>query len=263
LPDEQQEIAEGQAAVEETTNATESAAGEQQEPQTEGEPKAKGGFQRKIDKLTREKADAARDAEYWRQQALRTVEPQKEVAPIAEGKPKEDDFETHAAWVEALTDWKFDSRAKAADVKRVEDNVRTQQQTAAQTFQDRQKEYAASILDFDEVVEDANIPVSAALMDEIVTGESGPALQYFLAKNPDEVEKLNKLSPVALAREIGRLESRFTISPSAKTATVSKAPAPPSPVGKTSSTSSKDPGDMNPLEYREWRRKTSPNFDRG
>jgi hypothetical protein len=36
-------------------------------------PKKKGGFQRRIDKLNAAKADAQREAEYWKQEALKSV----------------------------------------------------------------------------------------------------------------------------------------------------------------------------------------------
>jgi hypothetical protein len=88
--------------------------------------------------------------------------------------------------------------------------------------------------------------------------EIGPQLGYFLAKNPDVAESLVKLGPAALAKEISALEPRFLKPSSAKTATVSKAPPPPTPAGKVSTQSAKDPGDMSPAEYRVWRAKTYP-----
>lgn len=252
------------AATEEVTTATESATGESNEP-TEDKPKVSGGFQKRIDKLTRQNADREREVEYWRQEALKAkpVETKTET-PKAEGKPKEDDFQTHAEYVEALTDWKVDEKFKASDTKTREEAVKTQHQTAQQQFKTRQDDYKAAVPDFDEVLADADTPISQSLIDEIVTGDNGPALQYFLAKNPDEATRLSALGPMALAKELGRIESRFTTAPPAKVANVTKAPAPPSPVGRTSSTTGKDPykDDMSQAEYKAWRRKENPNFDR-
>ncbi len=267
MPEEQVIPAETQeetaAPSTESTTTTESAAGDSNES-SEGEQKARGGFQRKIDKLTREKADREREAEYWREQALRTakVEPTNAESPKVDAKPKEDDFKTHAEYVEALTDWKVDQKVKTLRAEQTEQQAKTQRNAVESTFQEKQKEFKAATPDFEEVMADADIQVSKAVLDEIVTHDNGPALQYFLAKNPDEAKRLSRLTPLALAREVGRLESRFVSAPSAKTATVSKTPAPPNPVGKSSSTSTKDPGEMSPAEYRAWRVKQDPNFDR-
>lgn len=259
IPAEEQEQA--AASSTEDTTATESAPGDSNEP-AEGEAKAKGGFQRRIDKLTREKADAARETEYWRQQALRTspAETKVETPVKAEDKPKVDDFATHAEYVEALTDWKVETRFKAVEAKQNEEKAKTHQQTVQSSFKEKQESFKAATPDFDEVVADADIPVSKALIDEVVTHEHGPALQYFLAKNPDEAERLSKLTPLALAREVGRLESRFVTAPSKPTDKVTKAPAPPTPVSRSSSTSTKKPEDMPLAEYLAHRAKTYPNL---
>jgi hypothetical protein len=126
LPEELQETAEQTAAPEtQVETTTESAAGDSNEP-AEGEVKAKGGFQRRIDKLTREKADAARETEYWRQQALRTspVETKVETQKV-EAKPKEDDFQTHSEYVEALTDYKVNEKVKALKAEQNEERAKT------------------------------------------------------------------------------------------------------------------------------------------
>ena len=52
------------------TLSTEPATGEQQEPQ-EGEHKPKGGFQKRIDRLTKHNTQLEQEREYWRNEALR------------------------------------------------------------------------------------------------------------------------------------------------------------------------------------------------
>ena len=253
------EIVEETAAPEvqaETETTTESAAGDSNEPPAE-KPKVTGGFQKRIDKLTREK-------EHWKEQALQalTAKPvasQATESPKATGKPQVDDFKTHAEYVEALTDWKVDEKVRSFEAKQNAEKAKTVQATVEQTFLEKQKEFKAATPDFDEVMADADIQVSRAVLEEISTNDHGPALQYFLAKNPDEAGRLSKLTPLALAREVGRIESRFVTAPSAKTATVTKAPAPPNPVSRSTSTSGPDPEKMSISEYTAWRRKTSPN----
>lgn len=259
MPEEQVvpvETQEQSAAPEIQAETTpESATGDSTEPHTEGS-KGKGGFQRRIDKLTREKADKEREAEFWRTEALRNKPT--ETKTEATAKPKETDFNSHAEYVEALTDWKVDERVKAFKAEQNAEKAKTHQQTVEQTFKQRQEEFRKATPDFDEVLADADMEVSKALIDEIVTNENGAALQYFLAKNPDEAARLSAMNPVALAREVGRLESRFTTTPSTKTAKVTGAPPPPNPVGKPTPTSTKTPGEMSPSEYRVWRAKNYP-----
>lgn len=254
-----------------TTTTSESAAEgqtESQELNPDGTPKAKvtGGFQKRIDKLTREK-------EFWKEQALQSARPagsqtqqqqttqQTETRPATEGKPKANDFETHEEYVEALVDWKADQKLKVVQTENAKERVRSQEQTAHQAYQTKEKEYASAVPDFDEVVATADFPVSKAVIDEIVTGDNGPALKYYLAQNPEEADRLNKLGPVALAREVGRLEPRFKNAAKASTAAaVSKAPTPATPATRSASTSNKDPGEMSAAEYRAWRAKTHPNL---
>ena len=239
-------------AVEETTtNATEATTGDSSEP-TEDKPK--GGFQRKIDKLTREKADAAREAEFWRNKALET-KPVEAKADEPKGEPSENDFDTHAAYVKALTKW---SATQAVDEYRAQqknESVKTQQQTVQQEFKGRQEAFRAATPDFDEVLADADIQVSNAVISEIVESDQGPALQYYLAKNPEEAKRLSALAPLALAREVGKISARFTISQEKTPAKTTGAPPPPTPTGKSTATSTKDPGEMTPGEYRVWRAK--------
>lgn len=242
------------AATEEVTNATESATEEPQEPQ-DGEPKPKGGFQKRIDKLTRKASELEQEKEYWRQQALRTAPAvETKTAPKAEGKPSENDFQTHAEYLEALTDWKVDQRLTASKSAEVAKSVKEQQAKSLQEFVAKEQDFRSKTPDFDEVMADADgVEATAAVIEEVIN--SGPELKYYLAKNPDEVERLNKLGPLALAREVGRIESRFTSSQQKTAVKTTAAPPPPNPTGKSSATSTKDPGEMSPAEYRAWRAK--------
>lgn len=241
----------------EVITATESAPGEPQEPQTEDKPKVTGSFQKRIDKLTREK-------EFWKEQALTPKQVAQQAAqtetPTVTGKPSENDFETHAEFVEALTDWKVDQKVKSFEAKQNEEKAKTHQKTQEEQLFEAKKAFAAAVPDFAEVMADADFLISPALTSEVNSPEYGPQLAYFLAKNPEEVEKLNDLAPLALSRAIGRLESRFTTAPQKTAAKVTNAPAPPNPVGRSSPTSEKRIEDMTPSEYDVYRAKKYPNL---
>lgn len=248
--------------------APESAAGET-EPKPEGEQKHKGGFQRRIDKLVREKSMVEQEKEFWRQQALRDKSPEPakpEPAPKSDAKPDPSQFQSQVEYIEALTDWKLEQRNQAAKVESEKTAAEKREADAVQQFTERMEAYRKSAPDLDEVLADNDAPVSQALAQEIRDHEHGPALLYFLAKNPAEAERLSKLAPVAVAREVARMESRFVPSANApaetQSAPLSKAPKPPTPVGRATATAGKDPGEMSPGEYREWRRKQFPHLDR-
>lgn len=260
-------------AGETETPVTAAGENEQEKPEDEQPKPHKGGFQRRIDKLTRERSEAEQKAEYWRQQALRT-EPKQETAPkVAEGKPDPANFETQAEYLEALTDWKVGEREKAREAKQKEESQRTQQQKALDDYATREKSFSEGIEDYADVIQGAIADenpafTSPAIASVLMDYEHGPAAVYYLAQNPDEAARLAKMSPTAIAREIGRLETKF--APSADTATqekakpapVTKAPKPPTPVKQPSRTAEKDPftDDMSPEEWRAYRAKQFPNL---
>lgn len=265
------EIPAEQAAPETSgESAPESAAGEN-EPNPEGEQKPhKGGFQRRIDRLTRDKSIAEQERDHWRDQALRTQpkeQPQEPKPVQADAKPLADKFETAEEYLEALADWKLEQREKVRETKQQEQQVQSKQQENIKAFDERQSAFRAANPDYDEVVMDLGDVVDLSkspLTAEIVEHEHGPELAYFLAQNPDIATRLAAMTPTQIAREIGRLESRFVPSADAPadvpTPPVTKAPPPPRPVRAPSQTATKDPGEMEPHEYREWRRKQFPNL---
>ena len=259
-PAEEQE-SQAAPSTEEQNESTESATGEeQQESQAEGEgQKSKGGFQRRIDKLTREKADKEREAEFWRKEALR-IQPQVETtaeAPKTEDKPAREKFASDDEFYEALTDWKLDQR----QAKQAQEN---EQKAAVQPLFEAREKFAATVDDYHEVMRSAtDVPVTPNMLPYLNDPEIGPELGYFLATNPDEAKNLAKMGPVILAKAIVELQPRFKPDAPSKTATVSKAPPPPNPVGKSTSGQGKDPSQITDMdEWRAYRRKQNPDWDR-
>jgi hypothetical protein len=257
-------------------DAPDTAAGENEPNTPEGEQRPhKGGFQRRIDKLTREKSEAERTAEFWRTEALRARDgqqkPEPQQAAVTDGKPKPESYETQSEYLEALTDWKVEQREKAREIRQQQEQKRTQQQQALEQFSTREEGFRDATPDYDAVIAQAiaeDTPMSPALWNEVQDHEQGPALLYFLAQNPEEAARLAKLTPTQVAREVGRIESRFAPSANPTTqkappAPVTRAPKPPSLVGKQSTkTADKDPfsDDMSPEEWRAYRAKQFPNL---
>ena len=91
------------------------------------------------------------------------------------------------------------------------------------------------IPDFDRVMREAGrMDIRNDVRDLILDSPKGPLLAYHLARNPDKVADLNRMSAAQAAKEIGGLEARIR-GPNPKTVTSAKAPPRPMPAGGTAS----------------------------
>lgn len=218
------------------------------EENQEGEKKPKQkGFKKRIDKLNKRLSDKDQELEYWKRQAIKgkdaEQDPQQKLtqkeATSPDDKPKSENFETHAEYLEALTDWKVDQREKAKEAKQRETEVKTQFQKQEESFRAKVAEFKKEQSDYDEVIADfieehGDITFSPGLHELIMTSDLGPAIAYELAKNKEELDRINALSPLVAAREIGKLELRLSKdSESSKKPEIktTKAPPPLKPVG--------------------------------
>ena len=239
---------------------------EESEPQDEEagdeKPKKQSGFKKKIGKLTSKLTAKEKEAEFWKAEALKSREnPAKTQEPVkpqvSESKPKAEDFETYEEYTEALTDWKIEDREVKKEAKLKEAQVQKEFQSRTQEFQSKVAEFAKEHDDWDDAledVEDINVPI--ALNEVIISSDIGPALMYELAKNRAELERICKMSPLAAAREIGKLEARLakpSTDSSEKRQLKSNAPPPISPVGSKSGTVKRTIYDAN-LPFAEFER---------
>lgn len=221
---------------------------EESEETREGKPKKKSGFKKRIERFQRRLSEKDQEIEFLRRQMdkggkTETPNPNEKQDTIhaqhENDKPKEEDFETLAEYTEALTDWKVDKALAARDAKARETETKSAYQKQVESFQSKCREFSQTQSDFADVLEDVgDINVSVGLEQAIITSDIGPELIYELAQDRKEYERINNLSPIAAAKEIGRIEQRLANrkeSSSQKTQTrTTKAPAPPNPVGTQS-----------------------------
>lgn len=256
------EAKEGKAAKDsESDDSEESDQEEEQESKAE-KPKRGNGFKKRIDKLRAQNSAKDQEIEYWRQKALSEQKPEKADDAIKstapEGKPKADDFETHEDYIEAVADWKAEQKLAAYEAKQRENQVKTEHEKRVSTHAERVEAFKEKHEDFDDVLADvADVRVSLAVQELILESDNGPELMYALAKEPEELERICKLSPLQAAREMGKFESRLTKSGSPKEIKTTKAPKPVNPVGGGGSGGAKksiyDPG-ISQQEYEALRR---------
>lgn len=214
----------------------------------EAEPKKKGGFQRRIDKLTQRNRELeAKLAEVSAGKPTET--PAAEKAETA--KPKVEDFQSYDDYVEALADYKLEQREKArqekaaADARKVaEDKARSEHATRMEAWESRQDDAREKYADYDDVLEGVEIPNNPAFQYAVLTHENGAELAYSLASNPDELKRIGAITdPIALGRELGKYEAKLA-APTEKKPKTSKAPAPITPVGHGKSVPSLDDPDI-------------------
>ena len=205
-----------------------------QEP-TEKQPEQaarKGGAQKRIDELTRARHEADRRALFWEEQARQNQSAASKDAP----KPARSEFADESDFLEALTDWKTDQKLTAhkqqTTAERQQEAEASQSAARFDLYQQRVNDSAEAMPDYHEVVGQSDVPAAPHVLESIIESDSGPALAYHLAKNPDVAERLNDMTPLQAAREIGRIEAQLA-QPKAETPPqkrTTNAPAPINPV---------------------------------
>lgn len=228
---------------------------EQQQAEKSEQPK-KGGVQKRIDELTRKAHEAEREAAFWREQAAKSQAPSTDAA-----KPARDDFATDADYFEALADYKAEQKVgefrKQQQAEALNKAEQTQTATRFELYQERVAASLEAIPDYAEVVGASDVPAAPHVLESILDSDSGPQLAYHLAKNPDVAQRLNELTPVQAAREIGRLEAQLA-QPKTETTPpkrTTSAPPPINPVRGSNGQFSKAPEQMSDAEWYASQRK--------
>lgn len=210
--------------------------------------KSKGGFQSRIDKLTRDRWDAHQARQAAEQRASELEQRLQQLSqpgqkPNDDG-PKESDYTDWMQYQHALVEHASARQVeKALTAQRQADahrSQREQQQSHVREFIVRAENLAAELPDFNQAAGGINLdgPVGAALLQS----EQGAAVAYYLGSNPADLMRIESIrDPVRAAIEIGRLESKATQF--AQSRSRSKAPAQGAPLATGSGA-----GDSGPSE---------------
>lgn len=227
--------------------------GEAKTPE-EGKPhKRSAGIEKRMSELTAKRREAEARAEAAEQRLAELT-----AQPDAEGEkpPSLDDFNTYEDFVDAKAryaarqEFKAQQRTAAEAGKSAANGQREEVLKAgfAAQVEDARTRYT----DFDAVAFDPKVPVTAAMQAAILESDMSADVAYHLGKNPDVAFRLATMSPLAVAREIGRIEQTILSTPAVVKAT--QAPDPISPVGQRSAPVQKDPDQMTDAEYFAWRK---------
>ena len=223
-----------------------------QAKEDEDEHRVPKGVQKRIDRLTQEKYRLRAELDFLRSQQPQQAQPAQQAQQPSQA-PKLEQYNSIEEYLDALADHKasqkFDHLAKEREAK--ESQTRQQQEVAklheSYTKQTEQARHAYS--DFDDVVQDPDLPISQAMAEAIMRSANGADVAYYLGKNPAEAARLANLDPFSAAVEIGRIAATV-VRPQPRKA--SSAPPPIQPVG-TRATPVTDPDKMSADEWIKWR----------
>ena len=227
------------------------------------EPPDPAALQAEIKALEDRKKKAEQDAIYWRRQkaeARKDYFKQPETPPAQAEKAEQTDlqrpdpsqFNDYDKYVDALTDYKTDQ--KLAQWRR-EEEIKAQDETtqkrAARLQQGINKGYE-KYDDFEDVAMDPAVPITP-MVTEILAESDNPAdIAYYLGKNRPEAVKISRMTTIAAAREIAKIEAKLSAEPPpgpTPTKKTTAAPPPINPVGGSSAGPTKPLEDMSQKEY--------------
>ena len=232
--------------------------GDDQGGEEKPQEKPKRSARERINELTRRAHEAEREAQHWREVAERKP-------AESSDKPSPDKFGSYDEYVEALADWKADQRVaesfKRRDAERSQAAEARAAEAKAQAWAERQIAFREATPDYDAVVGKSSVQVAPHVVDTLLDSDSGPELAYHLAKHPETVKRINSLSPLAAAREIGRIEASLSTPAAPRDKPASKAPAPITPA-RSSAPASVNLATANMDQYIEARRKQGATFRR-
>lgn len=213
----------------------------------------RGRLQREVEELKRQ-VSAPRDTRQTSQPAAET----KPAEVVARPKMTDVDPRTQKPYAdldnfhEDLAKWATDQAVREMDGRQSKAQKEQQDRQLAESrkvlidkFNERTAKTREKLPDFDDVALKTPLPIREGSVADAFLMESdhGPEMLYELAKNVPEIERIQKLNPIAQARELFRLEllhggldalkqdPRFAELLTQPVIPVVKAPKPPSEVG--------------------------------
>jgi hypothetical protein len=213
-------------------------------PGPEQEPaRKKGGFQRTIERLNRENAELKQKlagqppaGESEEQEPAPAEEAAPALPQFSKPKPTLEQFESLEAFTEAITDWKLEKRDFDSQQASAQSAARAEADQLTSDWNTRKEATKSRHADYDDVIAAVDsVKLHPVQQRAIMESELGPELAYALASDPEELQRIVRLPPLAFARELGKLEAKLASElpgepapePEAK---VSSAPRPIRPV---------------------------------
>lgn len=249
----------------EGTTSDDSATSGKDQADSDKEGKPDKAVQKRIDQLTREKAELQRQLEA----AQAPKEPQKDEpkkdAPKAEKdvEPSPEDFDTQADYMKALSKWAAKQARNEEKAERAKEAETARQNEVVENWKKQVETAKAKYKDWDDVMGD--VEIGNAVARALVETPDGAEIAYYIGSHPEEAKALKNLTK---EREVGMAigELRAKMRPAQQKSSGDKSdtdqpqtkekPAPITPVSGTSTGNvSKAPKDMSYKEYKAYRNK--------
>jgi len=177
--------------------------------------------------------------------SLTKVQIEEHVESIIGPEPQEKQFDNFLQYEHEHTAWLLDKRnvmretvraVETAQKERVE-NMRVNVERHQERVEDfRTRNGEESSKDYDFVMSKAHKLMVAPVVEELILESPKSAhLQYFFARNPQRLDKLNRMSERNAAKEVAHIEARLSLpQPRTKTAAPPPSRTPKGGVGPTS-----------------------------
>jgi hypothetical protein len=173
----------------------------------EEEKADKHGIANRFSKLADQRKAAEQRAEAA-EAKLAELERAAKPAGAAKEKPKAANFNDAFEYAEALADWKVEEKWRAREEAQLVELERLRRERVVKTWTAAVKKTASEIADYTDTVASAtDLPLTDELRDAILESEIGPRIQYYLIKNPEEVERLTRMTVRGMERAFGKLEA--------------------------------------------------------
>ena len=207
----------------------------------ERQKKRNESYQRRMNELTADKyaertraERAERTAEEYRQR----VEGQQARSDPAQGDPEptRENFTDYETFLRKVTQWearKVARESTAATQRLIQQRdeqatVMQQAERMEQSFRQRHDAEAKTIPNYAKVIADSDgkVDILPNVAFAIAQSETPAQVMYYLAQHPEAADRMNGMAPLAIAREMGRLEATLKAPTQ-----LSSAPTPGKPVG--------------------------------
>jgi hypothetical protein len=227
--------------------------------------------EKRIGKLTKKWRTAERERDFERAKRL---EAETELAKLksqipSADKPKREDFEDDEEFLEALTDWKVESKLKTHSevvTKKIGEDAEKQAATEIeQELEEISEKGQDKYEDYSTVVFDKDLVLTQGMVETALLTDIAEDILYYLGKNPDISAAIGEMPALRAAKEIGKIEARLVAEkkkpdekkadPPAPAKKLTQTPEPIDPVRSTGAID-KDPSQMSAKEYRAWREKS-------
>lgn len=213
---EQAEQAEDEDTGDSSTPPAESDDAESEEDGDDAEDKPKkGGVQKRIDELVREREEARQREQRYRQE-LEQMRTQQRRAQLHASKPRVEDYDSVEDFERDYEQWVASGlkQQRQAEQEAREQYEREQQELEKQhALRVKTIEAQKAYPDFNEVISDPSVPslpeVNEHAFEALSDSDRFADVAYYLAKHPEEIEKFRGLSPVQAGRRMARIEARF------------------------------------------------------